>query len=70
MNKGQLNIVSPQFKANPFPILADLTEILGSDARYATGEVTVHGVTIPRGQMTLGVIGSANRDVLEHRWLA
>lgn len=30
--------------------------------RYAREDVTVHGVTIPRGEMTLGVIGSANRD--------
>lgn len=30
--------------------------------RYAREEVTLHGVTIPRGEMTLGVIGSANRD--------
>jgi cytochrome P450 len=30
--------------------------------RYAREEVTIHGVTIPRGEMTLGVIGSANRD--------
>jgi cytochrome P450 PksS len=25
-------------------------------------QVTIHGVTIPRGEMALGVIGSANRD--------
>ena len=30
--------------------------------RYAREGVTLHGVTIPRGEMTLGVIGSANRD--------
>jgi cytochrome P450 PksS len=30
--------------------------------RYAREDVTIHGVTIPRGEMTLGVIGSANRD--------
>jgi len=30
--------------------------------RYARENVTIHGVTIPRGEMTLGVIGSANRD--------
>lgn len=30
--------------------------------RYAREDVTLHGVTIPRGEMTLGVIGSANRD--------
>ena len=30
--------------------------------RYALDNAIVHGVTIPRGEMTLGVIGSANRD--------
>ncbi len=30
--------------------------------RYARHNVTIHDVTIPRGGMTLGVIGSANRD--------
>ena len=30
--------------------------------RYARENVTIHGATIPRGEMTLGVIGSANRD--------
>ncbi len=30
--------------------------------RYAREDVTIGGVTIPRGEMTLGVIGSANRD--------
>jgi cytochrome P450 PksS len=30
--------------------------------RYAREDVAIHGVTIPRGEMTLGVIGSANRD--------
>ena len=30
--------------------------------RYAREDVPIHGVTIPRGEMTLGVIGSANRD--------
>ena len=33
-----------------------------STERYAREDVTMHGVTIPRGGMTLGVIGSANRD--------
>jgi cytochrome P450 len=33
-----------------------------STERYAREDVTLHGVTIPRGKMTLGVIGSANRD--------
>ena len=30
--------------------------------RYAREDVTIRGVTIPKGEMTLGVIGSANRD--------
>lgn len=30
--------------------------------RFAREDVTLHGVTIPRGEMTFGVIGSANRD--------
>ncbi|HKR60004.1 MAG TPA: cytochrome P450 [Pyrinomonadaceae bacterium] len=30
--------------------------------RYAREDSTIHGITIPRGEMTLGVIGSANRD--------
>lgn len=36
--------------------------------RFAREDVTLHGVTIPRGEMTFGVIGSANRDenVFEH----
>jgi cytochrome P450 PksS len=30
--------------------------------RYALEDAVFHGVAIPRGEMTLGVIGSANRD--------
>ncbi len=33
-----------------------------STERYAREDVTIQGVTIPRGEVTLGVIGSANRD--------
>jgi len=33
-----------------------------STERYAREDVTIHGVTIPHGEMTFGVIGSANRD--------
>jgi len=33
-----------------------------STERYAREEAPIHGVTIPRGEMALGVIGSANRD--------
>lgn len=30
--------------------------------RYARENAIIHGVTIPRGKMAFGVIGSANRD--------
>ena len=30
--------------------------------RYATQDVTIAGITIPRGEMVLGVLASANRD--------
>jgi cytochrome P450 PksS len=30
--------------------------------RYAREDLNIRGVIIPRGEMTLGVIGSANRD--------
>jgi cytochrome P450 PksS len=33
-----------------------------STERYDREDVTIHGVTTPRGEMTLGVLGSANRD--------
>jgi len=33
-----------------------------STERYARADVTVQSVTIPRGELTFGVIGSANRD--------
>lgn len=36
--------------------------VLMTSERYALENAVVHGVTIPRGEMTLGVIGSANRD--------
>jgi cytochrome P450 len=36
--------------------------VLMTTERYAREEVNLHGLTIPRGGMTLGVIGSANRD--------
>lgn len=36
--------------------------VLMTTERYAREDVTLHGVTIPRGEMTFGVIGSANRD--------
>ena len=38
------------------------TPVFMTTERYAREDVTMHGVTIPRGEMPLGVIGSANRD--------
>jgi cytochrome P450 PksS len=43
-------------------LLRYTSPVLMSTERYAREDVTLHGVTIPRGEMTLGVIGSANRD--------
>lgn len=43
-------------------LLRYTSPVLMTTERYAREDVSIHGVTIPRGQMTLGVIGSANRD--------
>ena len=43
-------------------LLRYTSPVFMSTERYAREDVTIHGVTIPRGEMTLGVIGSANRD--------
>jgi cytochrome P450 len=43
-------------------LLRYTSPVFMSTERYAREDVTIHGITIPRGQMTLGVIGSANRD--------
>ena len=58
-----------RLRNNPVVIKSAVEELLRFTSpvfmlteRYAREEVTIHGVTIPRGEMTLGVIGSANRD--------
>jgi cytochrome P450 PksS len=58
-----------KLRRNPFLIKSAVEELLRytapvflSTERYAREDVTLHGVTIPRGGMTLGVIASANRD--------
>lgn len=58
-----------QLRHNPVMIKSTVEELLRYTSpvfmlseRYAREDVTIHGVTIPRGEMTLGVIGSANRD--------
>ena len=43
-------------------LLRYTSPVLMTTERYALQDAIVHGVTIPRGEMTLGVIGSANRD--------
>jgi cytochrome P450 PksS len=43
-------------------LLRYTSPVLMTTERYARGNATIHDVTIPQGEMTLGVIGSANRD--------
>ena len=43
-------------------LLRYTSPVFMSTERYAREDVTIQGVTIRRGEMTLGVIGSANRD--------
>ena len=43
-------------------LLRYTSPVFMSTERYAREDLDLHGVTIPRGGMTLGVIGSANRD--------
>ena len=58
-----------QLRQNPGTIKTAVEELLRytspvftTTERYARENVSIHGVSIPRGEMTLGVIGSANRD--------
>jgi len=43
-------------------LLRYTSPVLMTTERYASENAMIHDVTIPRGEMTLGVIGSANRD--------
>jgi cytochrome P450 len=43
-------------------LLRYTSPVFTTSERYALDNATVHDVNIPRGEMTLGVIGSANRD--------
>ena len=49
-------------KAAVEELLRHTAPVFMTTERYAREDVTLRGVTIPRGEMTLGVIGSANRD--------
>ncbi|MGI9065051.1 MAG: cytochrome P450 family protein [Pyrinomonadaceae bacterium] len=58
-----------KLRRNPALIKTAVEELLRysspvfmSTERYAREDLNIQGVTIPRGGMTLGVIGSANRD--------
>lgn len=58
-----------ELRQNPTTIKTAVEELLRysspvfmSSERYVREDVNIHGETIPRGTMTLGVIGSANRD--------
>ena len=43
-------------------LLRFTSPVFTTTERYTREDTMIHGVTIPRGEMTLGVIGSANRD--------
>jgi cytochrome P450 PksS len=58
-----------KLRGNPSTIKTAVEELLRYSSpvfmlteRYAREDLNIRGVTIPRGEMTLGVIGSANRD--------
>ena len=58
-----------KLRSNPSMIRTAVEELLRytspvfmATERYAREDVTICGVTIPQGEMALGVIGSANRD--------
>lgn len=56
--RGQPSLIKPAVEE----LLRYTAPVFMSTERYAREDVTLHGVTIPRGEMTFGVIGSANRD--------
>jgi cytochrome P450 PksS len=43
-------------------LLRYTSPVFMTSERYAHENAMIHGVTIPQGEMTLAVIGSANRD--------
>lgn len=52
----------PLIKTAVEELLRYTAPVFMTTERYAREDATIRGVTIPRGEMTLGVIGSANRD--------
>jgi hypothetical protein len=43
-------------------LLRYTSPVFTTTERYARDDAKIHSVAIPRGELTLGVIGSANRD--------
>src|SRR5262249_54700180 len=56
--RGDPSLVRPAVEE----LLRYTAPVLLSTERYAREDVTVCGVTIPRGEMTFAALGSANRD--------
>ena len=56
--RGEPALIKPAVEE----LLRYTAPVFMSTERYAREDVTIHGVTIPRGEMAFGVIGSANRD--------
>ena len=56
--QGEPSLMKPAIEE----LLRYTAPVFTTSERYALDNAIVHGVTIPRGEMTLGVIGSANRD--------
>jgi cytochrome P450 PksS len=56
--RGDAALIKPAVEE----LLRYTSPVFMSTERYAREDVIIHGVTIKRGEMVLGVIGSANRD--------
>jgi cytochrome P450 len=60
--KEKLRSAPALIKSAVEELLRYTAPVFMSTERYAREDVTIQGVAIPRGEMALGVIGSANRD--------
>jgi cytochrome P450 PksS len=58
----KLRLDPPLIKPAVEELLRYTAPVFLSTERYARQEMVIHGTTIPRGGVALGVIGSANRD--------
>ena len=64
-NRDQMRLLrqKPELVKNAIEeLLRYVSPVEQATERYAREEVTLHGVTIPKGEMVLAVIASANRD--------